>query len=144
VIAALVAAALVVPPPAGTDTRRILDALRQVETGGSRDPDRAVGDDGRALGAYQIHRIYWLDAVEHEPSLKSRGYEAVTDRAYAERVVIAYLSRYAQDWSIDTIARIHNGGPAGATKRRKATDGYAVKARRAFDAIEATKQRSTT
>jgi hypothetical protein len=45
-IASLLAAALVVPPPAGTDTRRILDALRQVETGGSRDPDRAVGDDG--------------------------------------------------------------------------------------------------
>lgn len=141
-IAALVAAALVVPPPAGTDTRRILDALRQVETGGSRDPDRAVGDDGRALGAYQIHRVYWLDAVEHEPSLKARGYEAVTDRAYAERVVLAYLSRYARDWSIDTIARTHNGGPKGIAKR--ATDGYAVKARRAFDAIEATKQRSTT
>jgi hypothetical protein len=136
VITAILAAALVVPPPDGTDTRRILDALRQVETGGSRDPDRAVGDDGRALGAYQIHRIAWLDAVEHEPSLKARGYEAVTDRAYAERVVIAYLSRYARDWSIDTVARIHNGGPAGATKRRKATDGYAVKARRAFDEIK--------
>ena len=54
----------------------------------------------------------------------------MTDREYAERVVIAYLSRYARDWSIDTIARIHNGGPAGATKRRKATDGYAAKARK--------------
>jgi hypothetical protein len=135
-IAALIAVALVVPPPAGTDTRRILDALRQVETGGSRDPDRAVGDDGLALGAYQIHRVYWLDAVEYEPSLKARGYEAVTDRAYAERVVLAYLSRYARDWSIDTVARIHNGGPAGATNRRKATNGYAVKARRAFDEIK--------
>lgn len=132
-IAALLAAALVVPPPAGTDTRRILDALRQVETGGSRDPDRAVGDDGRALGAYQIHRVYWLDAVEHEPSLKARGYEAVTDRAYAERVVLAYLSRYARDWSIDTIARIHNGGPRGATgTRRRATDGYAAKAAKEY------------
>lgn len=127
-IAAILAATLVVPPPAGTDTRRILDALRQVETGGSRDPDRAVGDDGRALGAYQIHRVYWLDAVEHEPSLKARGYEAVTDRAYAERVVLAYLSRYARDWSIDTVSRIHNGGPRGATgTRRRATDGYAAK-----------------
>jgi hypothetical protein len=132
-IAALLAAALVVPPPAGTDTRRILDALRQVETGGSRDPDRAVGDDGRALGAYQIHKVYWLDAVEHEPSLKERGYEAVTDRAYAERVVLAYLSRYAKDWSIDTVSRIHNGGPRGATgTRRRATDGYAAKAAREY------------
>ena len=132
-IAALLAAALVVPPPAGTDTRRILDALRQVETGGSKDPDRAVGDDGRALGAYQIHKVYWLDAVEHDPSLKARGYEAVSDRGYAERVVLAYLSRYARDWSIDTVARIHNGGPRGATgTRRRATDGYAAKVAKGY------------
>jgi hypothetical protein len=136
VIAALLAAVLTVPPPVGTDTRRLLDALRAVETGGQRDPDHAVGDDGRALGAYQIWRVYWVDACEYDPTLRELGYEAVTDRAYAERVVIAYLSRYARDWSIDTVSRIHNGGPAGATKRRKATDGYAVKARRAFDAIK--------
>jgi len=135
VIAALLAASLTVPPPAGTDVRRILDTLQRVETGGERDPDLAVGDGGKALGAYQVWRVYWVDACEYDPTLRERGYEAVTDREYAERVVIAYLSRYARDWSIDTIARIHNGGPAGATKRRKATDGYAVKARRAFDAI---------
>ena len=134
-IAALLAATLTVPPPAGTDVRRILDTLRAVETGGERDPDAAVGDGGKALGAYQIWRIYWVDACEYDPSLRVRGYQAVTDREYAERVVIAYLSRYARDWSIDTIARIHNGGPAGATKRRKATDCYAAKARRAFDEI---------
>jgi hypothetical protein len=134
VIAALIASALLVPPPEGTDTRRLLDALRAVETGGQRDPDNAIGDDGRALGAYQIHRVYWLDACEYDRTLRDRGYEAVTDRAYAERVVIAYLSRYARDWSINTISRIHNGGPKGVGKR--ATDGYAVKARRAFDAIK--------
>ena len=134
-IAALFAASIAVPPSAGTDVRRILDTLQTVETGGERDPDAAVGDCGKALGAYQIWRIYWVDACEYDPSLRARGYQAVTDREYAERVVIAYLSRYARDWSIDTIARIHNGGPAGATKRRKATDGYASKARRAFDEI---------
>jgi len=134
-IAALLAATLTVPPPAGTDVRRILDTLRAVETGCERDPDAAVGDGGKALGAYQVWRVYWVDACEYDPSLRARGYQAVTDREYAERVVIAYLSRYARDWSIDTIARIHNGGPAGATKRRKATDCYAAKARRAFDEI---------
>jgi len=128
VIAALLAASIAVPPPAGTDVRRILDTLRAVETGGERDPDAAVGDGGKALGAYQVWRVYWVDACEYDLSLRERGYQAVTDREYAERVVIAYLSRYARDWSIDTVARIHNGGPAGATKRRKATDGYAAKA----------------
>ena len=135
-IAALLAAALTVPPPAGTDVRRILDTLRAVETGGERDPDRAVGDGGKATGAYQIWRVYWVDACEYDPSLRERDYQSVTDREYAERVVIAYLSRYAREWSIDTCARSHNGGPAGATKRRKATNGYAAKALRAFDEIK--------
>jgi hypothetical protein len=132
-IAAIIAAALVVPPPAGTDTRRILDALRQVETGGSRDPDRAVGDNGKALGRFQIWEVYWKDACEYDKSLSSRPYTDVTDPEYAKRVVIAYLSRYAQDWSIDTVSRIHNGGPRGATgKRRRATDGYAAKAAKEY------------
>jgi len=126
-IAALLAATLTVPPPAGTDVRRILDTLQAVETGGERDPDAAVGDGGKALGAYQVWRVYWVDACEYDPSLRARGYQAVTDREYAERVVIAYLSRYCKTWTIDECARIHNGGPAGATKRRKATDGYAAK-----------------
>ena len=135
-IAAILAASIAVPPPAGTDVRRILDTLRAVETGGERDPDRAVGDKGKALGAYQVWRVYWVDACQYDSSLRARGYEAVTDREYAERVVIAYLSRYCKTWTIDECARIHNGGPAGATKRRKATDGYAAKARRAFDEID--------
>jgi hypothetical protein len=135
-IAALVAVALVVPPPPGTDVRRILEALRQVETGGERDPDRAVGDDGKALGRFQIWEIYWKDACEYDKSLRSRPYTDVTDPEYAKRVVIAYLSRYAPDWSIDTVSRIHNGGPRGATgKRRKATDGYAAKASKYWEEV---------
>ena len=134
-IAAILAASIAVPPPAGTDVRRILDTLQAVETGGERDPDAAVGDGGKALGAYQIWRVYWVDACQYDSSLRARGYQAVTDREYAERVVIAYLSRYCKTWTIDECARIHNGGPAGATKRRKATDCYAAKARRAFDEI---------
>ena len=114
-IAALIATALTVPPPAGTDVRRILDTLQAVETGGERDPDAAVGDDGKAIGAYQIWRVYWVDACEYDPSLRARGYQAVTDREYAERVVIKYLSRYARDWSIDTISQRSTGRPRSHT-----------------------------
>jgi hypothetical protein len=43
--------------------------------------------------------------------------------------VTAYLKRYApQAWAagdVETLARIHNGGPKGATK--PATKGYATK-----------------
>lgn len=116
---------LAIAPPAGTDTRAILDAIRTVETGGERDPDNAIGDGGDALGAYQIHRSYWLDATEKDPALRSLGYESVKDRAIAERIVIAYLTRYAPNWKLDTVSRIHNGGPRGHLK--DSTRAYAAK-----------------
>jgi len=120
---------LAIAPPAGTDTRAILDAIRTVETGGERDPDNAIGDGGDALGAYQIHRSYWLDATEKDPALRSLGYESVTDRAIAERVVLAYLTRYSPNWKLDTVSRIHNGGPRGHLKN--STKAYAAKAAKA-------------
>jgi hypothetical protein len=87
-------------------------ALNAVEASG-RD-GAIVGDGGRALGPYQIHRAYWLD------SRVPGSYQDVTNRAYAERVVSAYLRRYAPSAVVagdyQTMARIHNGGPAGASK----------------------------
>ena len=127
----LLSTLLLIAPPKGTDTRAILDAIRTVETGGEADPDRAIGDKGKALGAYQIHRCYWLDATEKDPALRALGYESVTNREIAERVVIAYLTRYAPDWKIDTVARIHNGGPKG--HRKESTLDYARKVRAAME-----------
>jgi len=117
-VAALAAAA---PPPSGYDTDRILDAIRQVETGGERDPANAVGDGGKAIGPFQIHRAYWQDAVEWDPSIGGK-YEDCKKEAYARRVVIAYLSRYCNSWTDETVARIHNGGPKG--HKRSSTIGY--------------------
>jgi hypothetical protein len=111
-----IALLLAINPPAGFDPRPILDAIRAVETGGHRDPSNAVGDNGKALGPYQIHRVYWQDAVERDPSLVADGqtYDNVRDAAYAERVILAYWSRYAKAWTHEQLARIHNGGPRGA------------------------------
>lgn len=125
----LISLLLLVPPPENLDTRPILDAIRVVETGSEPDPDHAIGDGGDALGAYQIHRSYWLDATEKDPALRALGYESVTDRAVAERVVIAYLTRYAPNWKLDTVARIHNGGPKGHL--RNSTKSYAAKVAKA-------------
>ncbi len=114
---------LLVPPPAGLDPRPMLDAIRTVETGGHADPANAVGDGGKALGPYQIHYGYWVDATERDPALRALGYQSVRDQAIAERVVLAYLTRYAPSWDLRTCARIHNGGPRG--HRKPATLGYA-------------------
>ena len=120
----IVAFTLAIDMPAGFNPRPVLDAIRQVETGGHPDPSNAVGDGGAALGPYQIHRVYWADAVQHDPSLTANGetYQSVRNAAYAERVVMAYWSRYAPSWDAQTLSRIHNGGPKG--HRRKTTLGY--------------------
>lgn len=120
---------LLAPPPAGWDARPTLDAIRTVETGGHRDPANAVGDGGRALGPYQIHRAYWLDATERRPDLRALGYQSVRDQATAEAVVLAYWNRYAPRYDLDTLARIHNGGPRG--HKKTATVDYAAKVKEA-------------
>ena len=101
-------------------------ALHQVETSGRH--GAILGDNGRSLGPLQISRAY------HADSRVAGSYEQVTDLAYARRVATAYLKRYApQAWAqgdVDTLARVHNGGPAGA--RKTATLPYADKVRRAM------------
>lgn len=112
---AITALCVAVPPPKGTDTDRILDAIQKVETGGCKDPANAVGDNGKAIGPMQIHRAYWQDAVAFDPSIGGT-YEDCRDEDYARRIVVAYLTRYAPDWNVSTVARIHNGGPRGHKK----------------------------
>ena len=96
-------------------------ALHIVETSGKLGP--TIGDQGRALGPLQIHKSY------HADSRVAGDYSRCADLDYSKRVVTAYLKRYApQAWAagdIETLARIHNGGPKGATK--PATKSYATK-----------------
>jgi hypothetical protein len=110
--------------------RPFLDALAVVESNGK---DDAVGDNGNALGRYQLWQAYWQDATEHCPEIGGR-YKDVTNKVYAERCVVAYLMRYCPkavaDADFQTMARIHNGGPKG--HKRKATLGYWKKVERAL------------
>jgi hypothetical protein len=99
-------------------------ALHIVETGGKRGP--ILGDGGRALGPLQIHRAY------HADSRVAGDYSRCADLDYSRRVVSAYLQRYApKAWAsgdVTTLARIHNGGPRGASK--PATIRYGAKLKR--------------
>jgi hypothetical protein len=117
----------------GTWSReQILHAIRVIESG-DRDqvPD---GDNGLAIGPYQIHRIYWEDALKADPALGG-DYQDCRHRAYAERVIDAYMRKWIRDdWaagSAEVIARTHNGGPGGAGKA--ATLGYWEKVRAVLD-----------
>lgn len=100
-------------------------ALHRVETSGRLGPIPGdyVNGKPQALGPLQIHRVYWQDS-----GVPGR-YSDCADLAYSRRVVTAYLRRYARNaWDradVISLARIHNGGPAGTKKR--ATLSYARK-----------------
>ena len=122
--------------PATYTWQQTLDAIRQVETGGSPDEGRgATGDSGRAIGPYQIWKIYWTDAA-----VPGRRYsECLRDKELSEQVVCRYMERYARSSlrrlqagvgtlsDVERVARIHNGGPAG--DRKQATVRYWNKVR---------------
>ena len=99
-------------------------ALHIVETSGRTGP--IVGDQGRALGPLQIHRGY------HQDSLVAGDYSRVSDLNYSKRVATAYLKRYAPAaWAagdVETLARVHNGGPRGHLKPATKSYGVRVKA----------------
>ena len=119
---------LSMPTIAQADLRPLLEAIREAETGNHPDPANARGDDGRALGPYQITREYWKD------SGVPGQYEFVRNRAYAERVMIAFWQRYCPealargDWR--RLAKVHNGGPRGPEMAK--TVRYWLKVRRAL------------
>ena len=112
---ALAAAAHAAPPES------FFRALHLVETSGRQGP--ILGDNGRSLGPLQISRAYFTD------SRVAGTYEQVADLPFARRVVSAYLQRYApKAWAagdVETLARIHNGGPRG--DRKQATINYGKK-----------------
>ena len=96
-------------------------ALHVVETSGRTGP--ILGDGGAALGPLQIHRAY------HADSRVAGDYSRVADLDYSKQVATAYLKRYVPEaWAagdVETLARVHNGGPRGHLK--PATKGYGVR-----------------
>ena len=115
IILALAATAHAAPPDS------FWRALHVVETSGRTGP--IVGDGGKALGPLQIHRAY------HADSRVAGDYSRVSELDYSKRVATAYLKRHAPEaWAagdVETLARVHNGGPRGHLK--PATKGYGVR-----------------
>lgn len=100
--------------PGNINWDAVIYALHQMETSGRLGPIK--GDGGAALGPLQIHRGYHADSGVEGP------YDRVAVLDYAERVVRAYMARYATERRLGRpvkpvdIARIHNGGPNGYKK----------------------------
>ena len=108
------------------DYPKFLNALHQVESGGRTTGDKPImGDNGKARGPFQIHKVYWEDVK----NVVGGKYEDVDDLDYATKVVTAYMLKYAKNaiknGQFDIVAKRHNGGPIG--DKKSATLTYATK-----------------
>lgn len=97
----------------------VYDAIKEVESGGDC---KAIGDNGNAVGAYQIHEIYVKDA--NRISGKSYTLEDRYDEKKSleiVKIVTTYYGNYykkktGKEVTPEIIARIHNGGALGWNK----------------------------
>lgn len=101
------------------EIRKLLHAICMVESSNVKSPKD--GDGGRAIGNYQIWRVYWKDATDFDKSIGGTYETCRTDKAYSERIVMAYWSRYCSkalaNNDFETLARCHNGGWNGPKKK---------------------------
>ena len=121
----------------------LIAALISVESGGN---DMAVGDNGMARGALQIH----LGVVTDVNKLLSGGipeqhfsHEDMHDGEKAALVCKIYLEHYGRKYASKTrkvagyeeLARIWNGGYHGTLYNSGATDGYWEKVKNELRAL---------
>jgi hypothetical protein len=106
-----------------TTLSNLISALIIVESSGN---DQAIGDNGRAIGALQIHRGVVLDVNRITGS--HYRHSEMTNRVAARAVCEAYLKAYGKGASTEQLARRWNGGPTG--DRKPATEAYWAKVKK--------------
>ncbi len=114
----------------------LLDAIEWVESKGDAN---AVGDDGDAVGAYQLHKIY-VDDVNRIVDENIYCYEDRWDKKCSREMTGIYIRYYGFKFfgdprdgnkgpPFEAMARIHNGGPKGYLKESTKAYWAKVKAR---------------
>lgn len=111
----------------------LLTAIMMVESGGEDYP-KGSNDNGKAVGAYQIHQGV-LDDLDRVYGLEFK-HEDMHDRHIARYVCYRYLRHYGRAYqkrtgkepTTEVYARIWNGGPYGYKKQ--ATLKYWAKVRK--------------
>lgn len=110
-----------------TNLLQLATAIIAVESGGN---DLAIGDNGRAIGAFQIHECVVADVNRvFKTHFDWRG---MTNRQNARIVFEKYLTIYGQGKSPEQLARIWNGGPRGHQKSATLNYWLKVKSRLIF------------
>lgn len=113
---------------------KFVAAIAQIE---SKNNDLAVGDNGKALGKFQIWRVCYQDAAEYDKSINF-SYESLTNSSNSEKVLKAYLNRYGYNLiknnDFESLARLWNSGPNWKNKLEK-TNKYVEKFNRALNSL---------
>lgn len=110
----------------------LLDAIEWVESKGD---SQAIGDNGRAVGAYQIHPCYVEDVGWGYNGGEDFDEDDRLNRDKSRTMVKRYMSMYAtyrrleRQPTFEDYARIHNGGPDGYKKESTKPYWEKVKAR---------------
>ena len=113
---------------------KLLNAISIVESGKKAN---AVGDNGKALGCFQLHKIHVRDVN----NILGRSVYSYSDRLNPNKskaVTVIYLKHYGRVYerktgkpaTLEVLARIHNGGPNGWSK--PATKEYWLKVKKAL------------
>jgi len=104
--------------PERSDMDRLLDAIAQVESGNRAD---AIGDNGRAVGAYQMWKICVDDVnriVSSHHTVPDRHMFTYSDRinpTLSRSMCRIYITHYGRG-DLERMARCFNGGPRGHLK----------------------------
>jgi hypothetical protein len=107
-----------------TTISNLISALIIVESSGN---DLAIGDNGRAIGPLQIHRVVVQDVNRFTGS--NYQWQQMTNRVQARAVCEAYLKHYGKGCTTEQLVRKWNGGgPAG--EKKKATEAYWAKVKK--------------
>ncbi len=98
----------------------LLGAIQRVETGGQKNPAKAVGDHGLAHGWYQMHPDYYDDAKQESPWLPS--YEVCcADKHLSQLCVVSVWAKYkinSDKWR----TLLHHYGPSGRPHKKNSSD----------------------
>jgi len=114
-----------VPFEVSAGSRRLFDAIRQVESAGD---DMALGDGGRSVGPYQCGSAAWVDGGGNAGDWPRLAYSRVD----TEAVMLAYWKRYAATTD-EQKARCWVAGPRWRTRARDASGKYWNKVKLALD-----------
>lgn len=99
------------------------DVYSAIATVESNNNDRAVGDNGNAVGRYQIWKIYVDDVnrISNKKYTYADRYNAVKSLEMVKIYTAHYCKRYeritGKKANDEIIARIHNGGLNGWKKQ---------------------------